>query len=89
MDGVQTTRSNDLLPSIFNHQFLFADYLTKLTHIPELLNPNLVETQNIILDPKKRVGALLNFRVQQTRNTCRIFIEMEEVTCNLTSIFLF
>ena len=50
-----------------------------LTHIPESFNPNLVETQNIILNPKKRVGALLKFRVQETRKTCKIFIEMEEV----------
>ena len=50
-----------------------------LTYIPESFNPNLVETQNIILNPKKRVGALLKFRVQETRKTCRIFIEMEEV----------
>ena len=51
-----------------------------------------VETQNIILDPKKRVGALLKFRVQETRKTCKIFIEMEEVlppfqkkTCTVNS----
>ena len=50
-----------------------------LTHITESFNHNLVETQNIILDPKKRVGALLKFRVQETRKGCTIFIEMEEV----------
>ena len=59
-----------------------------LTHITESFNHNLVETQNIILDPKKRVGALLKFRVQETRKTCRIFIEMEEVQIISDAYFL-
>ena len=83
-DGHIRTPSRPHVATIFytpfstTHFYLLITGLI-LTYIPESFNPNLVETQNIILNRKKRVGALLKFRVQETRKTCKIFIEMEEV----------
>ena len=89
-DGHIRTPSRPHVATIFytpfstTHFYLLITGLI-LTHIPESFNPNLVETQNIILNPKKRVGALLKFRVQETRKTCKIFIEMEEVQSYATT----
>ena len=50
LDGVQTTLSNDFLPSIFNHPFLFADYLAYSFTYPRMVNTQLRQ------DPERHFG---------------------------------
>ena len=86
-DGIRTASGPHLSP-IFYPPFLTAHFYLLITwlilkHIPESLNPNIDETQSIVLDPRERMGTLLKFRVQETRKGCTIFIEMEEVLYSL------
>ena len=85
-DGVRTASRPHLSPIFYppfltTHFYLLITWLI-LKHIPESFNPNLDETQSIILNASKRVGALVKFRVLETRKTCTIFYEMEEVLKN-------
>ena len=41
LEGVRTTLSNDFLPSIFNHPFLFADYLAYTYAYPRIVQSQL------------------------------------------------
>ena len=49
-DGIRTTHINDFLPSIFNHPFLFADYLAYTDAYPRIVQSQLSR------DPERHFG---------------------------------
>ena len=75
-------------PFSTTHFYLLITWLIH-SHIPEWLIPNLDKTQNVILDSKKKVNALLKFRVLETRKLCRIFFKRRKYyTYKIWGLFL-
>ena len=79
LDDVWTTLSNDFLPSIFNHPFLLADYLAYTYSHPRIVQSQLSRDPERHFGLKKKVDALLKFRVLETRKPWDFFYEKEEV----------